>query len=88
MTLTAKQERLLKTIIADPAVVNAVFGEIQQLLTALGAERNRSVTGQTAFHLPGGMIWSVYCPNSKEAVRHYQLTSLRETLIKSGLAER
>lgn len=88
MTLTAKQEKLLETIIADPAAVSAGFGEIQRLLTALGAERNRSKTGQTAFFLPGGLIWSTFFPSSKDAVRNYQLMSLRETLIRSGLAER
>ena len=88
MTLTAKQERLLVTIFADPAAVNPGFGEIQRLLTALGAERKRSQTGQTAFFMPGGMIWSVCCLNAKEAIRNYQLMSLREALIRSGLAER
>lgn len=88
MSLTDKQKRLLMTIVAEPAMADARFGELQRLLTALGAKSIRGESGQTAFALPGGVILVLTWLNSQESVRGYQLVSLSQALRRAGLAEK
>jgi hypothetical protein len=88
MSLTEKQKRLLQTIVAEPAMADVKFGELQRLLTALGAKSIRSETGRTAFALPGGVILVLTWLNSQESVRGYQLASLNQALRRAGLAEK
>ena len=88
MSLTDKQKRLLQTILAEPPMADAKFGELQRLLTALGAKSIRGESGQTAFALPGGVILVLSWLNSQESVRGYQLASLSQALRRAGLAEK
>ncbi len=88
MSLTDKQKRLLQTIVAEPAMADVKFGELQRLLTALGAKSIRGEGGQMAFALPGGVLLALSWPNSQESVRGYQLASLNQALRRAGFAEK
>lgn len=88
MSLTDKQKRFLQTIVADPAMADAKFGELQRLLTALGAKSIRGEGRQMAFALPGGVILLLSWAKSQESVRGYQLASLNQALRRAGFAEK